>query len=272
MDFASKLMERTGKGYLSYSALKYAADGSPDQDMQLFEMYMTGKLRKQSDALQFGSLYDTLLLEPEKLTDDFYVVYDDKKVEELSDQYKNPRASKAYKEWFAGELDHAEGKRIVTEDMMFQAETMINRLDETEVLDMETGEMRAAREYLAGETQYEIIDWIGDVPVRGFLDVRGKDFISDSKTTAKSVHNFRYDVNKYNYDIQAYIYCEVEQQDDFYWVVQSKQSPYLTGVYKASRLTLSKGEAKFWSAIQNIRHWLDRPTKGTHTFGVYGEI
>ena len=131
MDFASKLMERTGKGYLSYSALKYAADGSPDQDMQLFEMYMTGKLRKQSDALQFGSLYDTLLLEPEKLTDDFYVVYDDKKVEELSDQYKNPRASKAYKEWFAGELDHAEGKRIVTEDMMFQAETMINRLDET---------------------------------------------------------------------------------------------------------------------------------------------
>lgn len=272
MDFANKLMERTGKGYLSYSALKYAADGSPDQDMKLFEMYMSGNLKKTSDALQFGGLYDTLLLEPETLTDKYYVIYDDKKVVELSDKFKNPRASKEYKEWFAGELEHAEGKSIVTEDMMIQAETMINRLDETEVLDMETGEVQYVRKYLAGETQYEIVDWIGDIPVRGFLDVRGNNFISDSKTTAKSVHGFKWDVSKYSYDIQAYIYTEVEQQDDFYWVVQSKQSPYLTGVYKASKLTLSKGEAKFWSAIQNIRHWLDRPTKGTHTFGVYGEI
>ena len=42
MDFANKLMERTGKGYLSYSALKYAADGSRNQDMKLFELYMKG--------------------------------------------------------------------------------------------------------------------------------------------------------------------------------------------------------------------------------------
>lgn len=272
MDFANKLMERTGKGYLSYSALKYAADGSPDQDMNLFEMYMTGKLKRTSDALFFGGLYDTMLLEPDTLTDKYYVIYDDKKIQELSDEYKNPRASKKYKEWFAGELEHAGNKSIATEDMIIQAEGMINRLDQSEVLDMETGEVMPVRHYLHGQTQYEILDWIGDVPVRGFLDVRSDNFISDSKTTAKSVHNFRYDVNKYNYDIQAYIYCEVEQQDDFYWVVQSKQSPYLTGVYKASRLTLSKGEAKFWSAIQNIRHWLDSPTKGTHTFGVYGEI
>ena len=69
MEFANKLMERTGKGYLSYSALKYAADGSPDQDMKMFEMYMTGELKKTSGALQFGGLYDTLLLEPETLTD-----------------------------------------------------------------------------------------------------------------------------------------------------------------------------------------------------------
>tara|TARA_B110000977_G_scaffold74168_1_gene100317 strand:+ start:458 stop:1276 length:819 start_codon:yes stop_codon:yes gene_type:complete len=272
MEFANKLMERTGKGYLSYSALKYAADGSPDQDMKMFEMYMTGELKKTSGALQFGGLYDTLLLEPETLTDKYHVIFDDDKIVELSDQYKNPRASKVYKEWFASELEHAGNKSIVNEDMMRQAETMIKRLNETEILDMETGLVMPARHYLKGQTQYEIMDWIGDIPVRGFLDVRGHNFISDSKTTAKSVHNFRYDINKYNYDIQAYIYCEVEQQDDFYWVVQSKLDPYLTGVYKASKLTLSKGETKFWSAIQNIRHWLDSPTKGTYSFGVYGEI
>ena len=53
MEFASKLMERTGKGYVSYSALKYAADGSRQQDMKLFELYMRGLLKKKSDALYF---------------------------------------------------------------------------------------------------------------------------------------------------------------------------------------------------------------------------
>ena len=103
MEFASKLMERTGKGYVSYSALKYAADGSRQQDMKLFELYMRGLLRKESDAFTFGGLYDTLLLEPETLMDKYYVIYDDKKITELSDRYKNPRASKDYKDWLASE-------------------------------------------------------------------------------------------------------------------------------------------------------------------------
>ena len=80
MEFASKLMERTGKGYVSYSALKYAADGSRQQDMKLFELYMCGLLKKESDALTFGGLYDTLLLEPETVTDKYYVIYDDKQI------------------------------------------------------------------------------------------------------------------------------------------------------------------------------------------------
>ena len=56
MDFAAKLMERTGKGYLSYSAIKFAADGADQQDMKLFELYMQGKLYKESDAFTFGSV------------------------------------------------------------------------------------------------------------------------------------------------------------------------------------------------------------------------
>ena len=65
MEFAKLLVERTGKPYLSYSALKYAADGGKQQDMKLFELYVRGVLKKDSPALTFGSLYDMLLLEPE---------------------------------------------------------------------------------------------------------------------------------------------------------------------------------------------------------------
>ena len=273
MEFASKLMERTGKGYVSYSALKYAADGSRQQDMKLFELYVRGLLKKESDAFTFGGLYDTLLLEPETLMDKYYVIYDEKKIGELSDRYKNPRASKDYKDWLASEseLGRSQGKTIVNEDMMIQAESMIIRLDESEVLDMQTGEIRMVREYLNGKTQYEINDWIGDVPVRGFLDVLGDGFVADSKTS-RDLHGFKWDVDKFCYDIQAYIYCEVMQTDDFYWVVQGKSVPYTCAVYKASELTLKRGEAKFWSAINNIRTWLDQPDKDTNTFAIYGTI
>tara|TARA_R100001510_G_C7656088_1_gene215708 strand:+ start:1307 stop:2128 length:822 start_codon:yes stop_codon:yes gene_type:complete len=273
MEFASKLMERTSKGYVSYSALKYAADGSRQQDMKLFELYMRGLLKKESDALTFGGLYDTLLLEPETLTDKYHIIYDEKKIEELSERFKNPRASKQYKDWVVSESEQAlsEGKEVVSEDMMNQAESMIVRLDESEVLDMTTGEIKLVRQYLKGKTQYEINDWIGDVPIRGFLDVLGDGFISDSKTT-RDLYGFKWDIDKFCYDIQAYIYCEAMQTDTFYWVVQTKSVPYTCAVYKASELTIKRGETKFWSAIDNIRTWLDKPEKDTNTFAIFSTI
>jgi|TARA_R110000796_G_scaffold86835_1_gene187804 hypothetical protein len=273
MDFAVKLQEVTGKGYLSYSALKYAADGSSDQDMKLFELYMKGLLRKNSPALSFGKLYDCLLLEPQKAPDLFYVLDDSDIVEELKKDYKNPKASKVYKERTAHALEEAEksGKTVVSKDDMSMAKNMILRLDASEVLDAETGEIKMVRDYLKGDAQHEILSWIGEVPVRGFLDVLGDGFITDSKST-RSIAGFKYDVNKFNYDIQAYIYTQAMGCDTFYWVVQQKSKPYLCAVYKASDSTLANGERKFWSAIENINGWLSNPAKDTSSFALFNVI
>ena len=267
MEFATKLQERTGKGYLSYSALKYASDNSKQQDMKLFELYMRGLLRKESPALTFGSLYDCMLLEPEKVDDRFYVLDDTEICAEIGG--KNPRATKKYKEWKA-EQD-SNGKTIVGEADWNMAVDMINRLDVSEVVNPDTGELVPVRQFLSGNPQHEINSWIGEVPVRGFLDVSGDGFITDSKST-RSIHGFRYDVNSFCYDIQAYIYTQVMGTNDFYWVVQEKTKPYLCGVYKASEQTLKSGERKFWSAVNNIERWLDNPEKETDTFALYGTI
>ena len=63
MDLALKLSEKYGKGYLSYSSIKYAL-----KDMQLFEMKMKDQLKIESPALSFGKLYDCLLLTPESVS------------------------------------------------------------------------------------------------------------------------------------------------------------------------------------------------------------
>lgn len=293
LEFANRLTERTGKGYVSYSALKYAANGSRDQDMKLFELYMKGLLKKESDALYFGSVYDMLLLEPEKFNEQFTIIDTADRLAELNEaktrmdiecsNYKNPRASKKWKEaiaplqaeydrWYKEQtLGVPDGVKIVPIEMKEQADAMIKRLDGSEIVDPETGEIRSVRSFLEGTPQKEISSWIGDVPVRGFLDVRGEgDFITDSKTT-RGLHGFRYDVDKYCYDIQAYIYTEVEGVKDFYWVAQSKSIPYTCAVYKASDRTLERGKQKFWSAVENVQNWLTS-SKGTETFAIYSEI
>ena len=45
MTMREQLMERVGKPHLSYSSLKYALG-----DMRLWEMYMKGQLKKESEA------------------------------------------------------------------------------------------------------------------------------------------------------------------------------------------------------------------------------
>ena len=269
MEFAKLLVERTGKPYLSYSALKYAADGGKQQDLKLFELYVRGLLYKDSPALSFGSLYDMMLLEPEKVNDQFYVLDDSEIIAELKDSYKNPRASKQYKEWKSSQ--ESDGRSQVSEDDWQMAKDMISRLDASEVLDPETGELIPVRSFLTGTPQVEFNTWIEDVPVRGFYDVLGDGFVTDSKST-RSVSGFPYDVKSFDYDIQAYIYSTVADTDTFYWVAQGKSKPYLCAVYKASHQIIESGKRKFWSAVENINRWLRNPNKDTATFALYGEI
>lgn len=274
MDFATKLLEATGKGYVSYSALKYAADGSRSQDMKLFELYMKGLLKKKSPALTFGSLYDAMLLEPETLNERFIVLDDSEVIAELKDSYKNPKASAPYKAWKAEQDEKISdrGLTIVSQDDWNEAERMIARLDASEVADPMTGEIVPVRYYLTGTAQHEINSWIGEIPVRGFLDCYAEEngFIADSKST-RSIHGFRYDVGSFCYDIQAYIYTQVMDTEDFYWVVQEKASPYLCGVYKASERSLASGKEKFWTAVSNINQWLENGGE-TASFALSGEI
>jgi hypothetical protein len=90
MNMREQLTERVGKSHLSYSSLKYALG-----DMRLWEMYMRGQLKKESEALRFGSLYDLLLFEPEKFQDVYYTLDDTSIVASIGGA--NPRSTKRYK-------------------------------------------------------------------------------------------------------------------------------------------------------------------------------
>ena len=204
-----QLTERVGKPHLSYSSLKYALG-----DMKLWEMYMRGQLKKESEALTFG---------------------------------------KRYKEWKAEQIQKHSSKELASQEDWKKAKEMIQRLKDCGLYD---------KRFAGGKYQVEFNVDIDGVPLKGFLDCLQDDSIIDSKSS-RSIDKFRWDVNSFSYDIQAYVYTKVFDIKDFYWVVQEKAFPFYPADVKCSDETLFKGEMKFHEALENIKNWLqdDTPTE-----------
>lgn len=246
IDIPKALEERYGKAHLSYSSLKVALD-----DMAKFDLYMKRKLKFESPALAFGTLYDMLLFEREKAMDTYTILSDDKVIDMCSAGVKNmkrPSMSAEFKKIKAELLAEAEenGKKLCSPDDWKMANDMIDRLEECGLAD----------QYLSSSNyQVEFNEMLGPVKVKGFLDCLGDGYIVDSKST-KSVSKFRYSVRDFSYDIQAYIYTKVFGVNEFYWLVQEKTSPYLPAIVQCSEETLFAGEMKFNDAIERIEKFL----------------
>ena len=242
MTMREQLTERVGKPHLSYSSLKYALG-----DMRLWEMYMRGQLKKESEALQFGSLYDLLLFEPEKFSDVYYTLDDSSICDAIGGKY--PRNTKRYKEWKAEAAQTAENadKQLAPAADVKKAKEMIQRLKDCGLYD---------KRFAGGKYQVEFNVDMDGVPLKGFLDcLQDGQFIVDSKSS-RSIDKFRYDVNSFSYDIQAYIYTKVFGLKDFYWVVQEKAYPFYPADVKCTEETLFRGEMKFHQALENIQAYL----------------
>lgn len=250
MSMRNQLHESVGKPHLSYSSLKYALG-----DMRLWEMYMRGQLKKESEALTFGTMYDMLLFEPEKAHERYFTLDDTDIVARIGG--RAPRNTKKYREWKAEALQgtEQEGKELVGTEDWKKAHEMIQRLKDCGLY-----EKRFAR----GKFQVEFNVDLDGIPLKGFLDcLQEGEFIVDSKSS-RSIEKFRYDVNSWSYDIQAFIYTKVFDLKDFYWVVQEKAFPFYPADVKCTDETLFRGEMKFHQAIENIQAYLNGDRK-THT-------
>ena len=184
MNLREQLTKRLGKGHLSYSSMKYALG-----DMRLWEMYMRGELKKESEALTFGTLYDMLLFEREKAMDT-YVIIDTENIlsncTEKTQSSKNPYLTKDYKERKAELVKEADdnGKTMCSSEHWKQANDMIERLASCGLIGKR----------LQGKYQVEFNEDVDGVPLKGFLDCLNDDCIVDSKST-RGISKFKYDVS-----------------------------------------------------------------------------
>lgn len=253
-------MKIFNKEYISYSSIKNILE-SP----QKFKLYMEGKLERKSQAFDFGSAYDAMLFEPETFSSKYVFIDDKQKIEELvAEGSKSPRATSKYKEWYADQTKGlSEDAVILTEDDHTKLMFMYDAISQSGVLDT----------FLTGEYQGTLIGVIDGITVLIKYDCLNDDgeWITDLKTTDNLV-GFKWDVNKYHYDLQGYLYERLTDRK-FRWVVQEKNTPNTCAVYEMSDYTRGKAEEKWNIAKQRLNeYFLSNDAKPTQQFFIYGEI
>jgi hypothetical protein len=208
-----------GKQALSSSSLKMVLSSPKTYK------YVTKYGQSETQPLRDGKLFHTMILEPHK-------------IDELTIVDVATKAGKAYKEAKEQGLDVYTTKEIKDAERLADA---ILRNDE-------------AVHYMS-KAQFEIpeIAMIDGIPFRAKADILKDNQIVDLKTTT-GLNEFRYSADKYSYDLQAYLYREMFNVDEFVFVCIDKGSLDI-GIFECSDEFYDKGKRKLEQGIANYKYF-----------------
>ena len=175
----------------------------------------------ESAALRAGALFHWAILEPEKFASQKFVEV----------QSRNTKKFKEAKEEFG---------KVFTAKERSEAERLVDAFYRNE----------HAKELIT-KADFEIpaIDNVLGMPFRGKADVLGTNRIVDLKTTT-DIKGFSYSANKYGYDVQCYLYCNLFKKEykDFHFLVLDKGSLDI-GIFNCSEEFYFRGEEKVEKAL-----------------------
>lgn len=213
---------------LSYSTMKHLLK-SP----KWFE-YKRRNPDPETQALRDGKLVHTEILEPEK-----YQLF-----QFVDVSSKNTKKYQLAKEKYGAQYTYT-----------LKEKYMNNRIA-TAFLQND-----ACVQFMQGsEVEVPALEMFGQIPVRGKADIyKAGEFVADVKTTGDGlkdvelkngdvVNQFAFTVSKYDYDLQAYLYTQLYNVPDFYWLVVDKATTDI-GIFKASEETLEMGKVKLEAAL-----------------------
>lgn len=233
-------------GYLGQNALS----SSVCKDLLDSPKKYQDRLNKREDLQAFrdGTLFHYRVLEPEKWNDLHFVDVSSKN-------------TKIYKE----ALSEYGASRTFTLKEKHQAEDLAEvALSNSKVADMLNGV----------RTEVPAVGEIFGMPFRAKADILGGDYIVDLKTTSiregGSLKDFRWSANKFSYDMQLYIYCNLFNisYKNFTFVVVDKTSKGL-GIFECSKDFYESGKFKTEQAVNIYRDFFVDKKKQVKEFYLY---
>jgi hypothetical protein len=208
-----------GKQALSSSSLKMVLSSPKTYK------YVTKYGQSETQPLRDGKLFHTMILEPHK-------------IDELTIVDVATKAGKAYKE------AKEQGLEVYTTKEIKDAERLADAILKND----------EAVHYMS-KAQFEIpeIAMIDGIPFRAKADILKDNQIVDLKTTT-GLNEFRYSADKYSYDLQAYLYREMFNVDEFVFVCIDKGSLDI-GIFECSDEFYDKGKRKLEQGIANYKYF-----------------
>ena len=217
---------------LSYSTMKWLLK-SPK-----WFAHMKKKGMSETQALRDGKLVHTEILEPEKYSDFTFV----------------DTSSKNTTKWKLAKEQNGADKTYTLKEKY-----MNNRIASA-FLQNE----RCVSFMKGAQTEVPALVEIDGLAIRGKADIlKQGQYIADIKTTNDGLkdvelkdgtlmNQFAFTISKYDYDLQAYLYCELYNVPDFYWLVIDKTTTDI-GIFKASEETLESGKLKLDAALATYK-------------------
>ena len=231
---------------ISSSMIKKACES-----MMLYRgLYITKTIKQtQGDALKFGNLLHTLVLEPNKLAEEYIVL------DETID-----RRTKAGKEAYKVVIETAEQKHltVVTDEQFILANEMAG---------IAINDPYAVR-LLRSPVRRTEVSYYATHPTTGLqVKVRPDLSVGDVCIDLKSIHinrsvdgewmleHLRREIIKYKYHLSAAMYLEVAKLKEFVWVFVNKAPGYhWVATIRASEQLLTEGEDLYHTTMHRIHN------------------
>lgn len=216
--------ELNGKA-LSQSSLKVILNNPIDYLNQL-----KGKPFKKTDDLIMGNLVHWGYLEPDVFYSKTFVEADRVTAKEYKDAISKHGSENVYK---------AKLGRI--------AESYIDALNRWDKLT----EIRAKCEIEVPAIKM----FFDDIPIKGKCDLLAPDRALDLKTTRVNPDKFNeYKIRDLDYDLQAFLYCQLFEVDYFTFIPINKLNR-AKGLIHCGQSIIDSGEEKFYKAIEIYREF-----------------
>lgn len=215
-------------GYLGKNALSSSAIGYLLQSPKVYSGLTRNFVESDSTALQVGQFIHTMILEPHTFNDRYDVVDVQSRVAKA---FKETRDASSKTVLTRKEYD--DNMRIV--DAALRNEHVLTMIADCE---FEVPEIAMVEGY-AFRAKADILD-------------RPNRFMADLKTT-REVRGFSYSAERYNYDVQAWLYTHIYDipQSNFKFIVIDKESLDI-GIFDVSPTFLNKGYKKVKDAISRF--------------------
>lgn len=215
---------------ISASDIKYIL---PPKTPAHYNAYKTGQIkREETRALLIGTLAHFAVLEPDKLATAFAV-----KPEGKEGDFR----TKEGKEW----------KEKMGETPIIDANeaTMLTGIAAS------VAQHPAAQSLLQGskrEVSMFTTHRTG-MKLKGRMDVFGDGFVADVKTAeAGDAQGFASAIFRYNYHVQAAMYCQLANVERFVFIAVEKVAPFAVAVYELSPTALQIGYSALNNALELI--------------------